>query len=83
MTERLWKKSEIVGNIINCVDTVRVSKLEHTYISCRITDQEVHASVKIPSNVYGQKCISLITKIVNDKYFAIKSLYCPMAILKL
>ena len=35
--------------------------------TCKITDEEVHASVETPSNVYKQKCISLITKIVNDK----------------
>ena len=35
--------------------------------TCKITDEEMHASLEIPSNVYKQKCISLITKIVNDK----------------
>ena len=45
----------------------KVSKLERQ--TCKITDEEVHESVEIPSNVYKQKCIglSLITKIVNDK----------------
>ena len=35
--------------------------------TCKLTDEEVHASIEIPSNVYKQKCISLITQIVNDK----------------
>ena len=34
---------------------------------CRITDNEVHTLVQTPNNVYEQKCISLISKIVNDK----------------
>ena len=42
----------------------KVSKFQRQ--SCKITDEEVHASVEIPSNVYKQKCIRLITKIVND-----------------
>ena len=42
-----------------------VSKFQRQ--TCKITDEEVHASVETPSNVYKQKCISLITKIVNDK----------------
>ena len=43
----------------------KVSKFQRQ--RCKITDEEVHASVETPSNVYKQKCISLITKIVNDK----------------
>ena len=43
----------------------KVSKFQRQ--TCKITDEEVHASVETPSNVYKQKCISLITKIVNDK----------------
>ena len=43
----------------------KVSKFQRQI--CKVTDEEVHASVEIPSNVYKQKCISLITKIVNDK----------------
>ena len=37
----------------------------------KTTDEEVHAPVEIPSNVYEQKCISLITKSVHgkDHYF--------------
>ena len=35
--------------------------------TCKITDEEVHASVEIPSNVYKHKCIRLITKMVNEK----------------
>ena len=43
----------------------KVSKFQHQ--KCRITDEEVHASVEIPSSVYEQKCSSLIIKIVNHK----------------
>ncbi len=43
----------------------KVSKFQRQM--CKITDREVHASVEIPRNVYEQKCISLITKIINDK----------------
>ena len=43
----------------------KVSKFQHQ--TCKITYQEVHASIEIPSNVYKQKCTNLITKIVNDK----------------
>ena len=43
----------------------KVSKFQRQ--TCKITNEEVHASVETPSNVYKQKCISLITKIVNDK----------------
>ena len=43
----------------------KVSKFQRQ--TCKITDEEVHASVETLSNVYKQKCISLINKIVNDK----------------
>ena len=38
----------------------KVSKFKRQ--ACKITGEEVHASVEIPSNVYKQKRISLITK---------------------
>ena len=33
----------------------------------KIKDEDMHASVEIPSNVYEQKCTSPLTKIVNDR----------------
>ena len=50
----------------------KVSKFQRQ--TCKITDEEVHASVETPSNVYKQKCISLITKIVNDKDYYLHNL---------
>ena len=35
--------------------------------TCKITDEEVHASVETPGDVYKQRCIGLVAKIVNDK----------------
>ena len=43
----------------------KVSKFQRQ--TCKITDEEVHTAVETPSNVYKQKCISNIAKIVNDK----------------
>ena len=43
----------------------KASKFHHQ--TCKITDEEMNALVETLSNVYEQKCITLITKIVNDK----------------
>ena len=51
--------------------------------TCKITDEEVHASVETPSNVYKQKCISLITKIVNDKDHYLHNLITVYVVLSL
>ena len=34
---------------------------------CKITSEEVHPKIEVPSNIYEQKCISLITKMLHDQ----------------